>query len=151
NLVGTDVTGMVALGNLQAGIQIGGTGIAVGDGAGGGNVGCANGARGVPGDGNGNTAAGNTLGGGLLRPALGNAQRGIEVFAADDNTIGGITGGLGNEVAYNGQQGVVIYIFGPPISGNSVRGNSIHDNAGIGIDLGLDGTTPNDLGDADDG
>src|SRR5262249_49891959 len=75
----------------------------------------------------------------------------IEVFAADDNTIGGITGGLGNEVAYNGQQGVVIYIFGPPISGNSVRGNSIHDNAGIGIDLGLDGTTPNDVGDADDG
>ena len=29
-------------------------------------------------------------------------------------------------------------------AGNTIRGNSIHDNDGLGIDLGLDGVIPND-------
>jgi IPT/TIG domain/S-layer homology domain len=151
NLVGTDVAGMTALGNLQAGIQIGGTSAMVGDASGGGNVVCANGASGIQVYGNGNTVVGNSVGVGLAGIPLGNVSRGIEVFGTNDNTIGGITGGQGNEIAYNGQQGVAIFTFGSPISGNSVRGNSIHDNVGIGIDLGIDGPTPNDLGDGDDG
>ena len=36
-------------------------------------------------------------------------------------------------------------------SGNAIRKNSIHDNGALGIDLGADGTTPNDDLDADSG
>ena len=36
-------------------------------------------------------------------------------------------------------------------SGNAVRQNSIHDNVGLGIELGTDGVTANDPGDGDTG
>ena len=36
-------------------------------------------------------------------------------------------------------------------TGNRFIGNSIHDNTGLGIDLGFDGVTPNDGGDGDSG
>jgi len=34
-------------------------------------------------------------------------------------------------------------------SGNTIRGNAIHDNGLLGIDLGSNGVTPNDIGDGD--
>ena len=47
-------------------------------------------------------------------------------------TIGGTASGAGNVIAYNGGAGVFLEQgYGIPI-----RGNSIHDNAGLGIDLG---------------
>src|SRR5207253_9084199 len=39
----------------------------------------------------------------------------------------------------------------PTSVGNAIRFNSIHDNVGLGIDLGGDGITPNDPGDLDTG
>ena len=36
-------------------------------------------------------------------------------------------------------------------AGNTIRGNSIHDNVGLGIDLAQSARTPNDEGDGDAG
>lgn len=66
-----------------------------------------------------------------------------------DNQIGGSTPGMGNRIAYNSSFG--IGIRDATSTGNSIRGNSIHANGGLGIDLGLDGVTPNDSLDADTG
>lgn len=85
---------------------------------------------------------------------LGNTAFGIREKGDDtNNTIGGIATGAGNVIAFNGQAdantgGVIV--FGDS-TGSSIRGNSIHDNLGLGIDLGQDGVTANDVGDADKG
>ena len=39
-------------------------------------------------------------------------------------------------------------VLGDSSTGNIIRGNSIHDNTGLGIDLGGDGVTPNHSGGA---
>lgn len=64
-----------------------------------------------------------------------------------NNTIGGTSGGAGNTIAFNGGAGVMVY------SGvnNAILSNSIHDNDGLGIDLGHDGVTLNDDPDPDEG
>ena len=54
----------------------------------------------------------------------------------------------GNTITHNAGPGVTV--FGTAI-GNRIVANSIDANDGIGIDLGLDGVTPNDEGDADSG
>ena len=53
----------------------------------------------------------------------------------------------------NGGHGVTVAtrFDGTPSFGNTITGNSIHDNLGLGIDLGGDGVTPNDPLDADGG
>jgi len=70
---------------------------------------------------------------------VGSASYGIE-DRGPDNTIGGAVAGAGNVIAYNGAAGVFI---GQPYGGhalsglgNTVQGNSIFANAGLGIDLG---------------
>src|SRR5205807_7800995 len=62
------------------------------------------------------------------------------------NIVGGSEPGAGNIIAFNGTQGV--YIAGPD---NTVLGNSIFANGGLGIDVNSTGTdvNPNDPGDAD--
>jgi hypothetical protein len=153
NLVGTDVTGTAPLGNHPTGgMLIEATGVTVGDASGGGNVVSANGGDGVELYGNGNTLIGNLIGTDVTgTQPLGNTVRGIQVFDASNSTIGTTAAGHGNVIAYNGTNGISIYSFAGDQSGDVVRGNSIHDNAGIGIDLGLDGVTANDLGDGDTG
>jgi parallel beta-helix repeat protein len=79
--------------------------------------------------------------------------------ASSHNQIGATTAGEGNTIAYNFGAGVALYAQDPPAQNslhNAIRGNAIHDNNSIGIDLGergqlgpdftydLLGPTPND-------
>ena len=78
-----------------------------------------------------------------------NGLHGVEIYdLATDNTIGGI-GGAGNTIRYNLGDGV--YLAASAGSGNSILSNAIDQNIGLGIDLGVDGVTPNDAGDVDVG
>jgi hypothetical protein len=82
--------------------------------------------------------------------SLGNGI-GVEVTGgAHNNVIGGpATGpvqiGAGNVIQFNKGTGVVIgsSITDASTVGNTIRGNSIYLNGGLGIDLGDDGVTPN--------
>jgi hypothetical protein len=58
--------------------------------------------------------------------------------------VGGLETGAGNLIAYNLGEGVAV--IGDGATGNTIRGNSIHSNGRLGIDLGFDGVTPNDDG-----
>jgi CSLREA domain-containing protein len=96
--------------------------------------------------------------------ALGNSREGVVVFGAN-NTVGGADSGAGNHIAHNGGAGVAVSgpnnsvlsnrIFqnggdGVVVSGstdNAVLSNRISGNAGLGIDLGNDDITNNDLDD----
>ncbi len=96
---------------------------------------------------------GNSIGVTAAGTALGNTQDGVLIagpsggFGAvntggsTNNTVGGTTAGAANLIAFNGAAGVAV--VGATTTGNSIEGNSIHDNAGLGIDLGNDGVTPN--------
>jgi titin len=83
--------------------------------------------------------------------SLGNVLDGV-LFQSGPSSdpVGGTV--TGNIIAFNGAAGVAV---GPDrndtSSGDRITRNSIHDNGGLGIDLGSDGVTPNDPGDADSG
>ncbi len=80
----------------------------------------------------------------------GNSTAGIEVIGASGNTIGGTAVGAGNVIAYNGGSspaspgfgygpaGAGVALIGEGDNDNSILGNSIFDNAGLGIDEGDD-------------
>jgi CSLREA domain-containing protein len=76
-----------------------------------------------------------------------NSGAGIRINGAHLNLIGS-SDSKGNDIAFNGGSGIVISSG----SSNAVAANSIHDNGGLGIDLGQDWTvTPNDVEDGDSG
>jgi uncharacterized repeat protein (TIGR01451 family) len=75
-----------------------------------------------------------------------NFGHGVEI-SASNNTIGGTAAGAGNIIAFNTIDGVAVDAG----TGNAIRGNSIHSNGAIGIDLNANGATANDAADADGG
>ena len=102
----------------------------------------------------GNVVRGNKFGVGADgTTALGNGLAGLRVGYASTSgiTVGGTGAGEGNLFAHNGGAGVLVQDGW----NHRIRGNSMFDNAGLGIDLTSQGNnagvSPNDLGDADGG
>ena len=158
NLIGTRADGVIALGNGQDGILItsgadntliGGIGgfehnvISANDGWGIEVWGASSGTQ-IYGNFVGTDTSGTIdLGNGLDGIALGNG--------ASNNQVGGISADQGNAIAFN-RNGVAVWTGA---TGNSIRGNAIYGNEGLGIDLSAgtapDGATANDAGDTDGG
>ncbi len=156
NFIGTDETGNAALLNAQGqpavGVTLVGRENVVRR-----NVISANRVDGVnldglnvpDGRGSGNVLEENLIGVGLdgVTP-LGNGRYGVRIWrGASDNRIGTTgtdpaTDALGNVIAHNAEQGVLI--LDDASLGNAIRGNAIHSNGKLGIDLGGDGVTTND-------
>src|SRR5581483_9303911 len=60
----------------------------------------------------------------------------VGIYLASPNaTIGGTAAGQANTIAFNAAAGITV---GASATGDTIRGNSIHDNGGFGIDLGGD-------------
>ncbi len=81
---------------------------------------------------------------------IGNGMHGINLLdQVTNNQIGGTVVGETNLIVNNQGQGVALSASAG--NGNSILGNSIFNNAELGIDLNLDGVTANDPGDGDTG
>jgi CSLREA domain-containing protein len=139
NYIGTNVAGTAAVPNAN-GVIFGGPSQTIGGpNAGEGNVISGNTGYGIyiqSNSGNVNIE-GNKIGTKPGGGALGNGGDGIFLDNGDQGNehvhIGSTAAGGGNLIAYNGANGV--RINGPLAQYDSVRGNSIHDNAGAGIVL----------------
>jgi trimeric autotransporter adhesin len=80
----------------------------------------------------------------------GNAGAGIFILGSAGNKIGGVLLAQGNQIINNGGSGVIL--TSSALGNQSILGNSIHNNSGLGIDLGNDSLTVNDGAlDADSG
>lgn len=155
NYIGTDVTGTRALGTKSTGVTIisnnnliGGSVPGAQNVISGNEIGIRIGEQ-FGGPGNGNVIQGNLIGlNALGTEPLSNTSFGIiSELGSSSNTIGGVQNGAANKVAFNGKAG----IYSTAGSRNAVRGNAIFSNVGLGIDLGTQGVTPNDLDDTDMG
>jgi hypothetical protein len=155
NFLGTDLTGTNAPGDSSDGIflnsprnRIGGTDTGTG------NLICGNVRNGItlatPNCFS-NLVQGNYIGLALDSvSALGNGVNGIFVTNQPlRNTIGGAAANSANQIKFNGASGVALDATAG--SRNSILGNAIYRNGGLGIDLGGDGITPNDADDSDSG
>ena len=117
-----------------------------------------------------NLISGNSIGVDKNGAALANGVNGINMFAScarqnvaasniiahnshDGVYLSGSNNiiGAANSIHDNGHNGVTVATNDGPGLFNSIRSNSIYANAAIGIDLGNDGRTFNDLGDGDTG
>jgi hypothetical protein len=97
----------------------------------------------------GNQVLGNQIGGGTVA-LLGNGSHGILISsAASNNAIGSTATGAGNTITFSGGDG--IRLTADAGTGNAILSNSIDANTGLGIDLGGNGVTVNDLLDRDTG
>jgi titin len=144
NYIGTDVTGTADLGNSDHGVSIyGAPGNTIGGTTtGAGNVisGNSSGVYITNSNATQNVVQGNYIGTDVTGAAgLGNSWFGVRISSAPGNTIGGISEGADNVIAYNGSDGV--RVDGGTATGNSIRANSIHSNDRKGIDNADDGNT----------
>lgn len=152
NRIGIGADGSTALGNAGAGVLILGSSNTVGGGGSAANLISSNGSGVVL---SGASATGNVVVGNLIgldasqSLARGNLQDGVRIESgAGGNRIGGVAAGQGNTIVASGRNGVRIEGTG---TDNAVLRNSLSGNTGLGIDLGGDGVTANDAGDADTG
>ena len=144
NRIGTDFSGTTALPNGGAGVVVASGGSTIGGtAAGAGNVISGNVGAGLAFryGGDGNLIQGNAIGTDATGTvALGNGGAGLQFDgAASGDTVGGTTPGAGNRIA-NNSVGVAV---GTTSIGIAILSNAIAANAGLGIDLGEDGPTPN--------
>jgi hypothetical protein len=150
NFVGTDVTGTVAVPNgggiaceSDIGTFIGGASLGLG------NVISANRFDGIQIFYNASSdfILGNFIGtdpSGTI--SLGNGKNGVLIWISSARTtLGGAPPSASNVIAFNGGAGIAIGRDSSDSSNdNRISANSIHDNAGLGIDLASDGVTQND-------
>ena len=149
NLIGTDGTGTLPLGNAWAGVEIGPNSAlefpspvntieknVISDNR-----------QGILIDGAGdNVIQANMIGTDVTgTEPLGNAFQGVIIADPGSDTIGGTTHGAGNTIAFNQLAGVAVV---NDATGVEILSNSIFSNGGLGIDLNDDGVTPNHPGGA---
>ena len=159
NYLGTNKDGTAAVGNGDAGVLLQTAGSLVGFNAATANLISGNG-RGVeisgPGATN-NVVQSNLIGTEATgNSPLGNTAWGVIINAGASGNFIGAAGGDptqgGNRIHFNGLAGVAVASSGSPQGRrNSIRGNSISSNTGLGIDLFDNGVTANDPADADSG
>lgn len=161
NLVGTDITGMLARPN-GVGVQVSGGATFSGSATLLNNFISGNSGAGVIFNLTSGTARGNCIGAGIDGSTpLGNGGDGIRVDSSSV-IIGGAVLGQPNIIANNGSEGINVQIGFPAVrnaSDASILRNSIHDNGlmeapalRMGINLNASDTvTPNDAGDPDAG
>jgi Calx-beta domain len=154
NFIGTDASGTAAIGNAEGGVIINGGSFYLIGGAG---AGARNIISGNNGDGlsinlaDSSQVQGNFIGTDVTGVnSLSNTLSGLVITGGTNSTIGG-AGTAGNIVAFNGTNGVTVNTNGSIGTGNSILSNSIFTNTKLGIDLGNNGVTPNDLKDPDTG
>ena len=151
NYIGTNATGTAALPNGEVGIIVypAASSTLIGGGtAGVRNIISGNGWRGIDSAAPSTRIQGNYIGTNAAGSApLGNGLGGIYI-AGSTAAVGGGTAGTSNLIAYNNGKGVAVY---GTTTHAIIRRNSIHSNTGLGIDLGDNGVTPNDLLDPDTG
>jgi hypothetical protein len=147
NFIGTDASGTVDVGNELSGVSaianstnntIGGGSLANR------NLISGNGLNGVDLNSIGNFVQNNLIGTDRSgKQDLGNSASGVIIFNNPANAI------VNNTIAFNRSNGVRVDC--DPATRNAILSNSIFSNGGLGIDLGNDGPTANDPGDADTG
>ena len=157
NFIGTNAAGTAALGNSLDGISlrassntIGGMTIATR------NIISANGRHGISLDGGTGPTQNNAVQTNFIGTdatgthLLGNKGDGVYAIGATSNTIGGAITKAGNPpanlIAGNAGCGVGV---ATGATGIAIKGNSIHSNGGLGIDLNRDGPTRNDISESD--
>jgi len=145
NFIGTDRTGTMAIGNTDRALVVNmaaSAAIIGGEVPGAGNVISGNLNRGITLDGSDNNVRGNRIGTTVTGQPLGNARSGVEIGGAR-NFIGGTNAGAGNIIAFNGVNGPGFTTNGvdvkPGATLYTILGNSIFDNAGLGIDVNANG------------
>jgi hypothetical protein len=151
NFIGTNASGTADLGNIVDGVAIDDPNNTVG--------GTSRAARNlISGNGGNGVAAGEAGTTQVLGNLIGTDRTGTNDLGNDRdgvwcdssfNTVGDETAASANVIAFNGEDGVTV--VNSDSTGNAILRNSIFSNGGLGIDLGNDGRTINDVGDGDSG